>query len=197
MKRFSAIFLFSVLATILFVLAANAKTSYAMDVDGQLLARARFALSCLEAKDWDRLAGVIHPHDGIVFSPYAYVEEDAVKLNAEEVSQLGAGEKIYVWGTYDGSGEPVELSFIDYYRRFVYDKDFMNALEVAANSLIRTGNTESNLGEVFEADDEFVEFHCPGEGPHADFEWASLRIVFRNYRGTWYVVGVVHDGWTI
>ena len=81
MKRFSAIFLFSVLATVLFVLAANAETSNAMDAGGQFLDRARFALSCLEAKDCASCSGnfeargiYLHPRGPITIGHYENFE---------------------------------------------------------------------------------------------------------------------------
>jgi len=28
-------------------------------------------------------------------------------------------------------------------------------------------------------------------------DWASLRLVFEKFKGTWWLVGVIHAGWTI
>jgi hypothetical protein len=165
--------------------------------DIQLYDRARFTLECLKTKDWNRLAGVSHPVDGVKFSPYAYLDENVIKLSTEQIKNLNAEERVYIWGVYDGSGEPIELSFSDYYLRFIYDKDFINAPDVGINRVVRTGNTFNNIDEVFGADTAFVEFHYPGAGPSEDFSWASLRLVFKKYQNTWYLVGIVHDRWTI
>lgn len=189
-----------VVALLVLLFSLTAAVSYASasaKQNSEIEARARLAVSCLKKMDWERLSSIAHPIEGVTFSPYAYVEKNAVRLSANRIKKLGAWEKTYTWGVYDGSGEPVKLSFGEYYRKFVYDKDFMNAPEVSVSRYVHKGNSISNIEKFFGNDAAFVEFHCPGTEENAGYDWASLRLVFRKYEGDWRLVGVVHDCWTI
>lgn len=43
-----------------------------------------------------------------------------------------------------------------------------------------------------------VEYYLPGENPdYGGLDWQSLRLVFQHKEGAWYLVGVIHDEWTV
>jgi hypothetical protein len=43
-----------------------------------------------------------------------------------------------------------------------------------------------------------VEFHFPGfEEKYEGMDWKSLRVVVEKLDNKWYVVGIIHDQWTI
>jgi hypothetical protein len=43
-----------------------------------------------------------------------------------------------------------------------------------------------------------VEYHLRGvKADQEGMDWASLRLIFEQHRGAWYLVHVVHDQWTI
>lgn len=182
--------LFSLAATVSYA-SAPAKPS------GEIEDIARLAVSCLKNMDWNGLAGIAHPIEGVKFSPYAYVEKNAVRLSANRIKGLGAWKKTYTWGVYDGTGEPIKLTFDAYYPKFIYDEDFMNAPEIGVGRYVQKGNSISNIEEFFGDDAVFVEFNYPGAERNMNLDWASLRLVFRKYEDAWRLVGVVHDSWTI
>lgn len=44
----------------------------------------------------------------------------------------------------------------------------------------------------------YVEYHFPGfEKKYEGKDWKSLRLVFEKKNDRWYLVGIVHDQWTI
>ena len=154
-------------------------------------------ISALKGKDMTRLAQYIHPQMGVRFSPYATVKDTDQEFTAEEVAGLMDDPTVYLWGHYDGSGEPINLTFADYYAKFVYDADFANAPQVALNHRLGTGNSIDNIFEYYQ-NSMVVEFYFPGFDPqYAGMDWRSLRLVFMQDNGTWYLVGIVHDQWTI
>lgn len=53
------------------------------------------------------------------------------------------------WGSEDGSGEPISSSFADYYKRFVYDRDFASAPEKRFNEFGRKSTTRPNIWQVY------------------------------------------------
>lgn len=160
--------------------------------------RAEDAITLLKNKDMQGLSKVVHPDKGVRFSPYTFVKIDEdVVLTANEIRNIEADSRLFVWGVYDGSGEPIEKPFMVYFDEFVYDQDFANAEKTGVNEVIGKGNTINNITEVYPSG-EFVEYHFSGFDPeYGGMDWESLRLVFEEKDGVWYLVGIIHDGWTI
>ncbi|HEU4408181.1 MAG TPA: hypothetical protein VFS43_23160 [Polyangiaceae bacterium] len=152
----------------------------------------------LAKRDMASLAAQAHPAKGVRFSPYAHVDKGSdVVLKPAELSSAMADPKVRTWGTHDGSGDPIKLTFAKYFQTFVYDRDFVRTGQYARGRTIRTGNTKSNICETYPGA-AFVEYHVPGSDPRYNgMDWASLRLVFEASGGKIYLVGVVHDTWTI
>ena len=153
-------------------------------------------VQALAARDMESVADFVHPHQGLRFSPYTFVTEEHQVFMAEDFPGLLDSEEVYLWGQYDGSGEPIELTFSEYYEEFVYSSDFANAEEVAVNERLGQGNTINNIQEFY-PESSFVEYHIPGTTEFGGMDWESLRLVFIQEEGTWMLVGIVHDEWTI
>ena len=170
--------------------------AFTEETDNELMNRAVQTLVCLKNRDYKQLAKLVHKKKGVTFSPYAYINDDAVKLTAARIKTLKPTD-IFFWGYYDGSGHDMNLSVEDYFARFVFDQDFTQAPQTGINELLKKGNTVSNLNRVFPGAD-FVEFHFPGIDPKYDgIDWTSLRLVFEKEGKQWMLVGIVHDCWTI
>lgn len=165
----------------------------AMDVT----ARAKAVLVALKAKDGAGLAKYVHPKKGVRFSPYGYVETDGgVVVQAAQLAAALADPKKLVFGSYDGSGQPIELTLGEYWAEFVWDVDF------AAGKLVLDpkephGNTLPNHKDVWPGA-QTVELYLEGSDPENDgMDWRALRLVFEAHEGALYLVGIVHDQWTI
>ena len=152
----------------------------------------------IKDKDMNGLSSFVHPTKGIRFSPYDYIDIQADKVfTAEEVKGLLKDKQVYNWGNYDGSGEPIDLNFNDYYNRFIYDEDFANPQIIGNNMAIGEGNTINNVKEAY-PNGYFIEFHFTGFEPeYAGIDWRSLKLVFEKAGEAWYLVGIVHGEWTI
>lgn len=160
--------------------------------------RATEVILALKNKDMEKLSFFIHPIKGVRFSPYAYVHlnRDLV-FTADEIQNLYKDETKFWWGEYDGSGDLIKLSFKEYFDDFVYDEDFTNAREIGYNRIIGTGNTLNNNFETYPGS-IIVEYHFPGFDPkYGGMDWSSLRLVFEEKDSVWYLVGIIHDQWTI
>lgn len=165
-------------------------------VDVAPMERALEALHALQGADGQRLADLAHPTKGVRFSPYAAVRTDGDRVfRSDQLRTLSTDQTVYHWGTQDGNGRPIDLTLSEYLQRFVRLKE-LPTVEVGYNQLLKTGNTRSNITEVY-PQGVFVEFHYPGTGEHADYTWSSVRLVLEQVRGTWYLVGVINDQWTI
>ena len=164
--------------------------------ENEILNRAYLTLHYLKYRDFEQLATLIHKDKGLTFSPYAFVEKDAVKFTATQIKSLKLTDK-YLWGEYDGSANPMDLSAMDYFDRFVFNHDFIQAPKIGIDTLVQTGNTITNLDKAFPGA-HFVEFNFSGFDPKFDgVDWASLRLVFEKAGGQWMLIGIVHDSWTV
>ncbi len=151
----------------------------------------------LKNKDMTGLSNYVHS-SGIRFTPYFYIEaQDSQVFTKQEVAALDENTEILTWGKYDGSGEPINLNFNDYYNQFIYDEDFSNPQYVGNNLTLGVGNMLDNVDEIY-PNAHFIEFHFKEIEPQYEgMDWRSLRLVFEQENGLWYLVAITHGQWTI
>ncbi|GAE27870.1 hypothetical protein JCM9140_4033 [Halalkalibacter wakoensis JCM 9140] len=155
-------------------------------------------VTLLRDQEMEALADYVHPTKGVRFSPYGHINVDEDKvLFAEQLVEVWEDETVYHWGYFDGSGHPIEKTFRDYYDRFVYDHDYANAEETAVNERLGDGMMIDNSDEIY-PDADIVDYYFSGfEEEYEGMDWRSLRIVLEEQDGKWYLVGIIHDEWTI
>lgn len=155
-------------------------------------------LDSIKNKDMTTLSTFVHQSNGVRFTPYEHIDMQNDKVfTAAQVAGLATDTQIYTWGRYDGSGDPIDLNFNDYYDKYIYDEDFINPHIIGNNVAIGKGNMINNIDTEY-PNGQFVEFHFTGFDPQFEgIDWRSLRLVFENVNGTWYLVGIVHGQWTI
>ncbi|HOZ84477.1 MAG TPA: hypothetical protein PK191_03250 [Niabella sp.] len=156
-------------------------------------------LTIFKNKDYAKLEGLIHPDEGVRFSPYATVDFNSDKqfLRSEFTALVTRDKnKKMVWGSYDGSGDPINLTPEEYFNKFVYDANFVNPEKYAVDNIIKTGNSVNNLKSIYEGSN-FTESNFSGSKKNSGIDWKSVRLVFKQINGKYYLVGIVHDQWTI
>ncbi|OGO13333.1 MAG: hypothetical protein A2032_04355 [Chloroflexi bacterium RBG_19FT_COMBO_49_13] len=167
-----------------------------LSIQQGILDRAAGVIAAIKHQDMAILSGYVHPVDGLRFSPYAFVSDTNQVFSADQVASLMADSKVYPWGQYSGSGEPIDLGFPAYYSQFIYDVDFANAPEMSLNHRLGVSTSMDNIFEFYQSS-MFVESYFPGfDAQYEGLDWRSLRLVFAEYNGTWYLVGIIHDQWT-
>ncbi len=154
-------------------------------------------VKALARQDMPTVAQYVHPQMGLRFSPYGYIQAGDLVFSAGQLATLFADSRTYTWGAYDGSGEPIALGFGAYYAQFVYSADFANPEQVGYNTQLGMGNTINNIAEVY-PNAQFVEFYFSGFDPqYGGMDWQSLRLVLMQEGDAWFLLGIVHDQWTI
>lgn len=156
------------------------------------------AIEAIQSKDFEALAGLSHPEKGVRFTPYTHVstEKDQV-FKAEDLKNFFQDDKVYFWGYYDGSGEDMKLTPAEYYEEYIYTADFVKAEKVGYNEVLSFGNVLENQFQVYE-NPIIVEYYFSGfDKKYEGMDWQSLRLVFQHYDGSWKLVGVIHNQWTI
>ena len=155
-------------------------------------------LKTLSSRNYKALSRYVHPSLGLRLTPYSYVDlKRDRKLSAKELSNIKHPKKKFIWGEYDGSGEPIKMTIGEYFRRFVYDADFLTKGEVIVNEVIPTGNTANNVKEAYPGCD-FVDFMIPMIDPQYEgIDWRALRLVFKKEKDKLYLIGIIHNEHTI
>ena len=155
-------------------------------------------LHMLKDKDMSKLSKLVHPDKGVRFTPYSYVDVNKdVNITASEFTGLMAETKKRLWGSFDGTGDPIDMTFSEYYKKFVYDADFLEAPQIVFNQPVQRGNSLVNLNEIY-PDASFIEYHFPGIDPQYNgMDWRSLILLWEQKDGNWYLVGIIHNQWTI
>jgi hypothetical protein len=140
--------------------------------------RADETVKAIKNKDFAKLSSIAHPDKGIRFSPYAYVEKEQKVFTSQQVKALANDKKSYLWGGYDGTGDPINLTFAEYYKRFIYRHDYANVKQVGYNQILSGGNTIDNSVEFYGKNAIVVEYYSPDTDINKGYDWGSLRLIF-------------------
>jgi hypothetical protein len=171
--------------------------SYKGDLPEELIKLSHRILNILKDTDFENLDEYIHPELCLRISPYPYLADNNLSFCPGEIQPLWTSDESYIWGHFDGTGEPIDMTFSEYYRRFIYDVDFTQAPMIGLNVVISSGNAINNIPELF-PDGMMIEYYFPGfDIKYGGMDWRSLRLVFVNIAGTWYLGAIIHGEWTI
>jgi hypothetical protein len=163
----------------------------------QLLSVSKQIVTALKNKDMKTVAAHAHPTKGVRFAPYSYLSESDLTFKKAQIPSLFLTRRSYKWGEFDGTGDPINLGFPAYYKRFIYDRNFANARQVSYNRRKGgAGNAVFNAAEVY-PDGKYVEYYLPGTDRYEFRDWRSLILVFEKSGARWFLVAVAHDEWTI
>jgi outer membrane protein assembly factor BamB len=160
--------------------------------------RARAVLRAIKHGDMAKLSAFVHPRKGVRFSPYWYVQPEDLIFNRKQIGKLFASKRKYNWGrAEDGSGEPIRLTVRQYFKQWVYDRDFLNVAQIGYNEIVGPpAPLICNFEDVY-PEAIFVSFYDPGSQSQSELDWASLFLAFEKRGETWYLVGIIHNVWTI
>lgn len=154
-------------------------------------------IEALDERDMEAVATYVHDEAGLIFSPYVYVEEDAVLFAAEDVASMLDSSEPLVWGNYDGEGSPIELTPEEFFEEFLDMTPFLEANDVLVDDLQDRGNTTNNIAEAF-PDARVVEYYNDGSEEYAGIDWESVNLVYEeNEVGQPQLVALIRDMWTI
>ena len=153
-------------------------------------------IQALKDKNFKKFAEFIHPEKGVRFSMYAFVnQKEDKKFSKADFIRYQPTKTLFTWGTMDGSGDLYRATIRDYLADWVYSKDFATA-QVSLNEFQGKGNSLNNVKEIYPNAD-FTENFMKGSEANSGMDWKCLRLIFEEFQGTYYLIGVVNDQWTI
>ncbi len=157
-------------------------------------------LTLIKNVDYLELGNYFHPVEGVRFSPYGYIDTTTdIIFSQIYFKDLFSNTKpgYYIWGYYDGSGDTINLPIYKYFEKFVYDADFLHAEKTSLNQCLGGGNSQNNILVIYDGL-PFTESYFSGfDKKYGGMDWRALRLVFKEYEGKYYLVGIIHDEWTI
>ena len=167
--------------------------------DSVLTALTKEVFADIKRKNYAALDSIAHPQLGVRISPYANVDpktDQLVKKGSFKKMFTSQKNKTLNWGYYDGSGEPIMLTPKDYFQRFVYDGNYVNPEKLGINKVITQGNSVNNIKDVYKEAD-FTESFISESVKNQGLDWKSVKLVFKQENGKYYLVAIVHNEWTI
>ena len=156
--------------------------------------KAEKIINIIAEKNFQELSKYIHPVNGAFFSTLnRFSINSNLKFYVEDIHNFLDNQKVYRWGGIPGSAIPIELNPPDYFDRYIYNNDYINADKIGYNQMFSDPDYQENQHDVFEKA-IVVEFYIEQNEHKLD---ESTRIVFQEYEGEWYIVGFSHYEWTI
>ncbi|WP_413519487.1 hypothetical protein [Psychrobacter glacincola] len=151
----------------------------------------------LANNDFSRITDDIHPTRGVRFSMYAHVHLDKDKVfSREQFAQYLNQSKIrFTWGELDGAGEALVVPLPEYLDTWIDGKKYNNA-RITVNTFESRGNMINNVNEAYPKSD-VVDFYYKGSDKYDGIDWRGMRLIFEEYQGRRYLVGIINDRWTV
>lgn len=169
-----------------------------LDYQKLLAGREQKVIMALKQRDMNALAAYVHPGKGVRFSPYIFINPDSdLVFSAERIRWFFQDRKERIWGYYEDTATPLKLTNEAYFKSYIYDDNYVFADKINFNREIKGSLTAGNVFEVYPKA-IVVEYLCSKNGnPDEDSAWRDLKLVFTAEEKTWYLVGIIHDQWTI
>lgn len=146
-------------------------------------------LWAIESNDLKTLATLSHSK-GVRFYPHLVedLSQDSfkpVRLSPAQMRSLAAGSRRrFRWGTGFGSGDPIELSWPEFRRDYLWNHDFSKG-KVSFNDL----SPDDEIVRRF-PNSIFVQSYIAGSGAMAAHNWASLTMMFGRQGKSWKLSGL-------
>lgn len=154
-------------------------------------------LDLLDNNNLSELANQFHPEKGCRFVPYTFMDDENQVFSTSEFQDEITHNQVLRWGEFDGSGEPIDYTIKDYFKRFVYDVNYKDkASDIHINENLAFSNTLNNI-EEFYPDAQYIELYYEGSTEYEGMDWSSLILYIETFEEKYYLVGIVHNQWTI
>jgi hypothetical protein len=153
-------------------------------------------LQILKSGDYQKMSEFIHPQKGVRFSMYAYIDiKEDMHFSKTDFEKYVQTQTKFTWGSHDGSGDLYKETIKNYLGKWVFSKDF-TASTYSLNEFQGGGNSLNNLKEIYPKHD-FTENYIKGTEKYGEMDWKTLRFVYEEFQGKYYLIAVVNDQWTI
>lgn len=151
-------------------------------------------MTLLKNKEYDAISAYLSTEKGLQFSMYSYVSGGDKVFTKMEFDKYVNSDIRFTFGEKDGLAEKYTVSLKDYFRGWVFKKDFSKA-KVNFEAFEGRGNTKNNIKEKYPSS-IVVENYIKGTAEYSYMDWNSLILVFDKLDDQYVLVGIVNNQWT-
>jgi len=151
-------------------------------------------IACFKKKDFKSFSNYVDPGKGVRFSECGPADRDVV-LTKTQLPDVLKDKQNRIWGGLP-SGEDINLTFADFYSKYLYSKDFSTAPDRRFNDFIPMGATENTIYSYYPNSIAVEYFYLSsfGEAKDALADRKSLTMVFeKSHDSKWCVVDIIYD----
>ncbi len=161
--------------------------------DDKLLKAGNEVLMVLKAGDYKTLEGLTSL-GGLSWNENPQLDLTKSDISKDKVAGIPLDTKTYLFGYTDGKGDPIQLTIADYVKKWLYNRDYINAPEVALNEILeKSGNNINSLLED-SGSRAFIAYKFPGDG---GFDWGTIYLFFDMESGDYKLRGIAKNQWGI
>lgn len=171
----------------------------------KLLKDTEIIYSALEQLDYETIASMVHPQLGVTFALYAdYGNPEAVGgvnggpyISFSREQLLEKNDQIYMFGAHYAAEIIYEMSLNEYIQDILihhYDK-LLPIREISYNEQLYPSGGIINTIHQYYPEAKFVEYYRyeSDESINDPISTQSLRFVYQDYEGEWYLTAIVRD----
>ncbi len=158
---------------------------------------AKSILVALKNKDYSALENLTSSQ-GLSWNEYPSLDLSKNDIVKAEISNIPTNSQKYLFGYTDGKGDPIHLTISEYLNKWIYNKDYLNADEVAVNKMLDGGTNNLNTIIKDAGNRIVVAFHFKGfDQKYEGMDWTTLYLVFDLENGKYKLRGIAKNNWTI
>jgi hypothetical protein len=158
---------------------------------------AKSVLVALKNKDYSTLENFTSSQ-GLSWNEYPSLDMSKSDIIKTEISNIPTNSQKYLFGYTDGKGDPINLTISEYLDKWIYNKDYLNADEIAVNKMLDGGTNSLNTIIKDAGNRTVVAFYFKGfDRKYEGMDWTTLYLVFDLENGEYKLRGIAKNNWTI
>lgn len=183
------------------------KVNITSDIKEDLVKKSAMLLPLLQKKDFSSLVPFVHPVKGLMIAAQARIEMgDDYPVRTISVTDLPRfleNTKKTIWGSRGATGMPIEMTAKDFWEKIMFRRKVTPSLKYTFDTVQATDMNDEGIKEQLQKrfpGSHFVDYLLPEVSSENVLEYerqASFRLIFEEYQGRWYLVGLMLDQFTI
>ena len=139
------------------------------------------------------LARHVHPTHGITLTEMVSFEDEArLRFTSQSLLSALRSKKLLYWGNDYAKGDPIRMTLHEYFTLLTRKPAAITRIDAPCKQNIRSFAVKHH-GRLTCREARWINSHSQTR----DYDWLGLVVVMEQYRGKWYIVGLMHDRWTI
>lgn len=163
------------------------------DVMKRLRRRTDALILALQRGDYEAFSEFVHPQEGVLL--------DGVRLLPSDLIDGDISRRVFAFEgmlAHEGYGDkPAPATLGAYLKEHVFATNYLATDEVSFNNGLVGGGADLDQLLQGHPGAVFVDYLVPAPNePGGESRWKTLRLIFQNYLGRWFLVEIVQKGWT-